>query len=231
MENAIMVGVLLAVVGVGLFGLYYANTADQTSTMYVPVITGMATTAVQTANFSVSSIYSIENTGCNVSGNLVINLFPVDPTEEFSVDNWGECNNCTAEVVSGPIILDFMGIAGNNVTALGCKKMKTNVATGGDGTANLTVAPNNFVKKVYITTQLFGDLPGGAVEYYPNNNPSGFNTSAALELTTLPQTIYEGIGYPENEFAHFIKVVFNANTVPAVYTVSETFGIEPQPTS
>ena len=165
MENAVMVGVLLAVVGVGLFGLYYAQSGEQQSTVYVPQVTGMGT---QEGNTYID--LTREGQGGMVFTNNIFEAITIDtdPINPIIFDSFG----------------NEYGFDVYNITSAGYDD-----AYGGNASNNLSmcaIIQNDATAYITLSSKLNQTLPTGW--NYQKITASPFNNASWPTGTTSSYT-------------------------------------------
>jgi hypothetical protein len=190
MENAIIIGVLLAVVSVGLFGIYYANTENVGRT-YVPVITGMSTFAQGEANITITSLVSISLSAGNASStSFVAEVTPTAaPTNIF--DTFGDCTGCMIMISSAPTDETYGGVGAQNASLLAIIESNSNTFINLSNKLNASL-PTGFTA-IKITTAPFNTntTPTGTNDDFARDKRVDltFDSANSLTLTTGYQQI------------------------------------------
>lgn len=191
MENAVMVGVLLAVVGVGLFGLYYAQSPTDAGTIYVPRVTGMGTISEETTpTFSID-----DNTGGDVS-NIAFTgsgqvADPINPTLIDSFGNtYGTWASWSTNYSATPVDPAYWGNTSNNFTL--CAWVEHQGTTYMDVSAKMnSTLPSGFnYQKVTVAPYNSTSWPTGTSPLYNDTLANGsFDDGNSLTLTAAYQDI------------------------------------------
>ena len=172
MENAMMIGVLLAVVGVGLFGLYFASSTGDSGTMYVPVITGMSAFAQLEADIIFNSLVGISLSGGNCSATYpILNVTPQQTANLAYFDTFGASAYATYyDVIQAPCDGAYGGNASLNGTLLAIIEDLSNTYLTTKGKLNASL-PTGF-QASYFTVIPFNTntTPTGTYDFYARDS-------------------------------------------------------------
>ena len=192
MENAIITGVLLAVVGVGLFGLYYASSSKDPRTMYVPVITGMSAFTQGEANITFNSLIGISLSGGNCSGvyGPVLNVTPQQTANLAYIDTFGASTYCAYyDVIEAPCDSAYGGTS-NNGTLLAIIEDNSNAYIQINARRNNSLPTGFFEDKLTI------------IPFNTNTTPTGTNDAVCCR-DHLANTTFDSANSVQWEAATF----------------------------
>ena len=192
MEHGVMIGVLLAVVGVGLFGLYYVSTDNRQQIIYIPIMTGFSTYQTSNATINVSAVIDVELSAGN--GSLVnpeVNVTPMDIVDPTLFDTFGNCNGCDAISVAGPRDHAFGGNTSRNATLCAILRTNSNVNINESLRLNATVPTGFNFERVTVNPFNTNTTPTGTNDTYARDQfvNTTFYAAGALALSTSYQQI------------------------------------------